>query len=281
LSAEIELWKDKLNRFGTTAEVQFLAAAPFFFNTLANGTELLSTLVNADVRADRPVTAKGEPLEIRSKKSLLVLAATSSFRLVYLFDDNMLVDNTDLAKKPPQIPKPLSLVLNNALFKTTTVNGCLLFGSLAEDFVKVERGTLFLTLGMQAYLPTLPDPYAANIGQLKFQFRGAGDRGLLLANQPRVWLLLIARVTWEPIAAEEDKVEVSFHFAPLPDQQPWPQTPPPNDIDFLAGVDANAASTRNRNRTAPRFSRASGLTTARSGTNRRSRCSAINLRCST
>ncbi len=105
---EFALWKDKLNRFGTTAEVQFLAAAPFFFNTLANGTELISTLANADVRADRPVTAKGEPLEIRSKKSLLVLAATSSFRMVYLFDDNMLVDNTDLAKKPPQIPRSRS-----------------------------------------------------------------------------------------------------------------------------------------------------------------------------
>src|SRR4029079_9098615 len=184
----------------TTANVQFLATAPFFFNTLANGTELISTLANADVRADRPVTAKGEPLEIRSKKSLLVLAATSSFRLVYLFDDNMLVDNTDLTKKPPQIPKSLSLVLNNALFKTTAVNGCLLFGTLAEDFVKVERGALFLSLGLQAYLPTLPDPYAANINQLKFQFRGVNDHALFVANPPRAWLLLIARVAWEPIA---------------------------------------------------------------------------------
>ena len=67
---EFELWKDKLNRFGTTAEVQFLAAAPFFFNTLANGTELLSTLVNADVRADRPVTAKGEPPRSRGDEQL-------------------------------------------------------------------------------------------------------------------------------------------------------------------------------------------------------------------
>jgi hypothetical protein len=231
------LWIDKLNRFGTSANVQFLAAAPFFFNTLANGVELVSTLCNADVRADRPVTAKGEPLEIRSKKSLLVLAATSSFRLVYLFDDNMLVDNTDLTKKPPQIPKPLSLVLNNALFKTTAVNGCLLFGTLAEDFIKVERGALFLSLGMHAYLPTLPDPYAANINLLKFQFRGTSDRALYVSNQPAVWLLLIARVTWEPISKKKDKVDVSFLFAPLPDQQPWPQTPPPDDINFLAGVD--------------------------------------------
>ena len=102
---EFALWMDQLNRFGTTAEVQFLSAAPFFFNTLANGTELVSTLCNADVRADRPVTANAEPLEIRSKKSLLVLAATSSFRLVYLFDDNMLVDNTDLTEEAAADPE--------------------------------------------------------------------------------------------------------------------------------------------------------------------------------
>jgi hypothetical protein len=194
------------------------------------------------VRADRPVTAKGEPLEVRSKKSLIVLAATKSFRLIYLFDDNMLIDNTDLAKNPAQIPRPLSLVLNNALFKTTAVNGCLLFGTLAKDFIKVERGALFLSLGMHAYLPTLPDPYAANITRLMRQFYGESERALGVANLPRVWLLLVARVMWEPFAEDEDEVEVSFHFAPWPDQQPWPQTPAPHDLDFttLSGGDASA-----------------------------------------
>jgi len=72
------LWKDDLNPYGTTATFQYLSAAPFFFNTVANGVELVSTFGNADVRADRPVTAKGEPLEIRSKNSLLVIAATKS-----------------------------------------------------------------------------------------------------------------------------------------------------------------------------------------------------------
>lgn len=237
---DFELWKDKLNPYGTTAKFEYLSAAPFFFNTIANGVELVSTLGNADVRADRPVTAKGEPLEIRSKKSLLVIAATTNFRLVYLFDDNMLVDNLDSTKKPPQLPKPLSLVLSNALFKTTAVNGCLFFGNLAEDFVKVERGFLFLTLGLHAYLPTLPDPYAANINQLKFQFRGANE-SFLKSNQPSVWMLLVCQVKWEP-EEEEDKVEVSFHFAPLPNQPAWTQTGPATDADFvaLAGGEANA-----------------------------------------
>jgi hypothetical protein len=239
---DFKLWQDKLNPFGTTAKFQYSAAAPFFFNTMASGVELISTFGDADVRADRPVTARGEPLEIRSKKSLLIIGATSSFRLFYLFDDNMLADNTDPAKKPPQLPKPLSLVLSNALFKTTAVNGCLLFGTLAEDFVRVDRGSLFLTLGLHAYLPTLPDPYAANIEQLKFQFRVSDERSLYLSNQPSVWLLLICRVKWEPAAEEEDQVKVSFHFAPLPNQPPWTDSGPANDLDFVAliGGDANA-----------------------------------------
>jgi hypothetical protein len=238
---DFELWKDKLNPYGTTAKFQYLSAAPFFFNTIANGVELVSTLGNADVRADRPVTAKGEPIEIRSKKSLLIIAATTNFRFLYLFDDNILVDNLDLAKRPPQFPKPLSLVLSNALFKTTAVNGCLLFGTLAEDFVNVERASLFLTLGLQAYLPTLPDPYAANIEQLRFQFRGSDERSLYLANQANIWLLLICRVKWEPVALKEDQVGVSFHFAPLPNQPPWTDNGPANDFDFvaLAGGDPN------------------------------------------
>jgi hypothetical protein len=96
---DFELWKDKVNPYGTTAKFQYLSTASFFFNTIANGVELVSTLGNADVRADRPVTAKGEPIEIRSKKSLLIIAATTNFRFSTSSTTTSLVDNLDLAKK--------------------------------------------------------------------------------------------------------------------------------------------------------------------------------------
>ncbi len=48
------------------------------------------------------------------------------------------------------LPRLISLALNNALFKTTPVNGCLLFGELADDFRKVKNANLFLTFGMYA-----------------------------------------------------------------------------------------------------------------------------------
>ncbi len=226
---DLQLWKDAQNLFGTSARLQFPATAPFFFNTLANGTELLMAQVNADVRADRPVKVNGEPLEIRSKNSLLVLAATKAFRLVYLFDDNILFDNIDLSQQEPALPKPISLALRNALFKTTPVNGCLLFGLLSEDFEKVTQANLFLVMGLMAYLPTLPDPYAANINRLKYQFRGA------------VWAWLVCQVNWKPADQELDEVKVSFQFAPL-QQQGQANLPSNQNLDFtgLLGTDAKA-----------------------------------------
>jgi hypothetical protein len=237
LYQDFDMWKDAQNAFGTTVRVQCLPTAPFFYDTLASGDELLSTFVNADVRADRPVTVTGEAVEIRSKNSLLVLAATASFRFIYLFDDNILLDTVDLTKQPPTLPQPISLALRNALFKVTPVNGCLLAGLLAEDFVKIERGFLFLTFGLFAYLPTLPDPYAANITRLKYQFRGTSDATLSrgVFGGENVWLWLVCLVRWEPDVDDLDRVEVSFHFAPLQSQF---QLPPPSPL--LPPVDFSA-----------------------------------------
>ena len=236
---DFSMWKDEQNPFGTSMRVQYLSTAAFFYNTLASGVELLMTQVNAEVRADRPVTVKGEALEIRSKNSLLILAASNAFRLIYLFDDNILLDTLDLTKQPPTLPKSISLALHNALFKVTPVNGCLLFGLLSEDFVKVERGFLFLTLGMLAYLPTLPDPYAANINRLKFQFRGSRDPALTRGafGTQSIWLWLVSLIRWEPDVGENDEVVVSFHFAPLQNQFQLPPASVTNqNLNFSAMI---------------------------------------------
>ncbi|WP_119271063.1 hypothetical protein [Taklimakanibacter deserti] len=227
---DLELWRDEQNKFGTKVRLQLPAAGPFFYNTLADGTELVMTFGHADVQADRPVTVEGKPLELRSKNSLLMLAVAKTFRMIYLFDDNMLADNFDLTQTPPVFPKPIALALTNALFKVTPANGCLLFGELAADFVKVERGILFMTLGLLAYLPTLPDPYAANIGKLKFQFRGRYKS----FGEQTIWLWLVAYVKWEKGSADFDKVEGSFHFAPLQStlQQAVIKPPEPATADF-------------------------------------------------
>src|SRR4029453_7941694 len=99
----------------------------------------------ANAKIDRPVTVTGEVPPIRTKNSLLALSGTKAARLISLFDDNIVSDSIDLTKKPPEVPKPIALALRNALFKVSPVNGCVLFGSLSEDFTRVTNGFLYLT----------------------------------------------------------------------------------------------------------------------------------------
>ena len=218
---KLNLWKDAQNPFGSTIQLQYSQAAPFFYNTFANGSEAIAILCNADIQIDRPVTAAGQALQIRSKNSLLMLAVTKLFKLVYLFDDNIFFDNIQI--KPLKLPDAIALALNNALFKTTPVNGCVLFGLLADDFIKVKQAALFLTFGIYAYLPTLPDPYAANLGGLRFQFRGTQTNFAgASAVGGQVWLWLVCFINWKPAptadAPDFDAVTVSFYFAPLQNQ---------------------------------------------------------------
>lgn len=234
---QFRLWKDELNTHGTTVELRYSETTPVFYFTFADGNEALMTSANADVRVDRPVTVAGEPVAIRSKNSLLIVSANKIARLVYLFDDNIVADNVDLTKKPSAFPKPIAIALRNALFKVTPVNGCVLFGSLKEDFIDITHGFLYLTFGMYAYVPTLPDPYAANLGVLQRQFHGreGGLTGRLMSsNVPTILMWLVCQITWEPTAVPandpHDKLDVSFHFAPLQNQfQPLP-APPQTDV---------------------------------------------------
>lgn len=221
---EYKLWKDELNPFVSTIQLSYSNSFPFIFNTTANGNEAVFVLTNANPQVDRPVTVAGQALDIHSKNSLLLLAVNKTLQLIALYDDNILLDNLN-PKDPSSFPKPIALALHNALFTVTPVNGCLLFGDLADDFVKVEKGFLFLTFGMYAYLPTLPDPYAANLGLLKYQFvrdvfsnRTVSSVDVSGFRPIRLWLVCLVKWVPDP-ATDNDTVDVSFHFAPLQTQQ--------------------------------------------------------------
>ncbi|WP_394747130.1 hypothetical protein [Spongiimicrobium salis] len=215
----LDLWKDELNPFGTTLTLGFTDKTSFYYASNANGNELLMTFTNAKLNIDRPVRVNGTPPTVRSMNSLLLIAVSKANKLIYLLDDNLILDDAEITNEDPFIPERMAFAIKNALFKVTQPNGCLLFGTLSDTYTKVEQGFLFLTFGLFAYIPTLPDPYAANLGILRRQIRGREGNPTTgaVANPQQFTAWLVCRVAWDvPLTAEEnDRVEVSFHFAPL------------------------------------------------------------------
>ncbi|MEI7664344.1 MAG: hypothetical protein WCK34_19205, partial [Bacteroidota bacterium] len=206
------LWKDKMNPHGTTADIRYLKSAVYFFNTFSFGDEVIITACNADFHADRPVKVNGEPVSVNSKNSAIVLGANDTKRLIYLFDDNILWDNTTPFEKVPA-QKALALALDNALFTVSPVNGCLLFGEIDENWKNISRGNLWLVFGMYAYLPTLPDPYAANVALLKrrYNLTAAFD-----PNRRVISFWLACLVSFKSESDPADNVKVAFYFSGAP-----------------------------------------------------------------
>ncbi|MEI6847185.1 MAG: hypothetical protein WCK32_03970 [Chlorobiaceae bacterium] len=212
-----ELWQDDVNRFGTTMEWHLLKEALFLYNTVAGGDEMVAGITNCEMLVDRPVKVDGTAVTVKTKNSGYVLSAGKTKRQVTIIDNNVLSDNS----KPGKIPsvKPYALAMHNALFTVTPPNSVMLFGECSDDFSVVKKGKLYLGFGMFSYLPTLPDPYAANLGVLRKQFEMGNQRTVAAVSSGNkgsiVWLWLIGLVQWEGKIKENDSVGVSFHFAPL------------------------------------------------------------------
>ncbi len=220
----LDLWDDGSSPEGSQVVLTFPDANAIFYLSSANGNELLATYANAFFDVDRPVQVNGLPPSVRSLRSLLIIALSSSFKLIYLYDDNLIQDKGQLSGQDPIPVSQIAFALTNALFKTTEVNGCLLFGTLSDDYKGIPSGFLFLTFGLLAYIPTLPDPYAAYLERILKQIRGSvridPDTGAVITTSLSVSAWLVCRVRWNPSELEnqDHEVQVSFHFAPLSNQ---------------------------------------------------------------
>lgn len=235
------LWQDEANPHGSSLALGFGTAALFLFNTLAKGDELIAGLCNADVQSDRPVKVDGHAVPIRSQQSLFMLTVSQHRKLFVLLDENMLWDSKLPGDKIPKV-RPIALAMHNALFTVTPPNGLVIFADINDDYTALSAGRMFLYFGLFSYLPTLPDPYAANLGVLESQFQqtvvvtGAdGHPNTIRDSRVSAWL--IGLVKWQQLPDKDDKVGVSFHFAPLQapleitkDRQPETATTATDDI---------------------------------------------------
>jgi hypothetical protein len=204
------LWKDADSKLRSELDLQYTDSFGLTYVSSSTGNELVLAQTNIDARLDRPVDVKGTPFPIHTLQSLLALAYNDQKQYAFVYDDNILVDSLDPQVKWPVAPGHLiSLAIRNALFTITPVNSLLLFAELLDE-ENVKTASLLLGMGLFGLLPTLPDPYAANVNTL----RGLNRIGQREA-QPS--MLLVATVLWTKAVKPEDpdNVNTSFTFAPL------------------------------------------------------------------
>ena len=236
-------WKDERNPFGTTLVCKYTKNSPLIFNTVAMGDEVIFSLNDWDIQTDRPVKVNGEAVAVRTKNSASIIAISKLKTFLFVVDENILWDNKLPSDKIPHV-KPYALAMHNALLTVTPPNSLVLFAESTPELRSLIKGQMYLGFGLFSYLPTLPDPYAANLGILKGQFNSSreslakgGKRG------SQVWLWLIALVKWKPLTPELDKVGVSFHFAPLSAPLQIEQQLFPNQVSpSINGVESSPAA---------------------------------------
>jgi hypothetical protein len=207
------LWKDAESNFRSELKLRYTDSFALIYAANLVGDEVVLTEVNAAARLDRPVEVGGRPLAINTLRSRMLLVHTTAQRWVLFYEDNILVDSLDPSATWPVEPgQALAIALRNALLTITPVNSLFLFATLRDE-ENVDAGALFLGMGLYGVLPTLPDPYAANVGLVRPRRRG--DR------RPHPTLLLVAGVGWAKAASDDDpdQVTTSFAFAPLGTQE--------------------------------------------------------------
>jgi hypothetical protein len=208
------LWKDADSKYRSELNLRYTNSFPVTYVAAAIGSELVLVGTNAEARLDRPVDVIGIPLAVHTLGSLLLLTYTDTQQFVFFYEDNILTDSLDpQATWPVEPGEARSLAIRNALFTVTPVNSLLLFAELREDEM-VQTGNLLLGMGLYGLLPTLPDPYAANVAWLRRQSRT--DQRTRQAG-----LLLVAAVSWTKAASDDnpDTVTTRFAFAPLGPQE--------------------------------------------------------------
>lgn len=155
-----------LLRFGQRFALRFFAQA--------SGSEALWASATLAATVDRPVDVNGDRLALRSNKAQAILIAGPQGAFV------LIVAELDA----PYAVKQVGLAIKNALFVTAPPNLAWIYTGL--DASNRDTGGCVLAFRQQALVPTLPDPYAANIGALR-----------AVLDQPAGALL--ALVTWWPV----------------------------------------------------------------------------------
>ncbi|MEP7144665.1 MAG: hypothetical protein ABI707_17415, partial [Ferruginibacter sp.] len=193
------LWKDQEKQFGTETSIRFLKEALFVYNTLAEGNELISSFAGFNIDADRPVNIKGEAVALRSDKGGILIGANEQNTIISISDFELLINKNAGPNDLLPVPQKMALALSNAMLTTTLPASAALLAFVSDDLKSLTKGTLEITFGLYAYLPTLPDPYVANLGIMRRQLERIVDAPDVVNRRiagTEVWMWVVARVSW-------------------------------------------------------------------------------------
>jgi len=208
-----ELWPNESTHYYAKAHLQYSKEFPFRYQAMSEGAESILTTCDTDIQTDRPVRVHGRPFEVTGKDSLFLLYDIQELRRILLYDPNILQDNLDKTAGQAGPYESHAIALNNVLLTVSQVMAFLLSGTLASA-TQLEKGNLHLLHALFRWLPTLPDPYAANVGRLfREQDRPTTNRPSYLS--PIAFLL--ASVSWPYLSIPEDPVQarVDYQFFPF------------------------------------------------------------------
>jgi hypothetical protein len=211
------LWQETVNGIEKPVQyidLQYTKQFFFFYDSLQKGTESVAAQANCNNYVDKPVQVNGMPFKVESLQTVFTLSISKALQIVMLYDDDIIKDNFLKNYKPiPGTPVPpvtfttTAIALNNGLLAVSPVYGMLLYGDLkTED--SFDKCLLVYSFGLLHYLPTLPDPYAANISLLR---RGLGGRSAFTnsnAQEPvnkyslaDINALLVCFINWQNMEA--------------------------------------------------------------------------------
>lgn len=208
------LWKETVNGIEKPLQyidLEYTKQFFFFYDSLQKGTESVAVQANCKSFTDKPVQVNGLPFKVESLQTIYTLSISKDLQIAFLYDDDIIRDNFLKTYKPIPGAAPVvtfestALALNNALLTVSPVYGMLLYGDIkTED--SFDSCILIYSFGLLQYLPTLPDPYAANISYLR---RRTSRRivGNNVIDEPNKYFLsdinalLVCLITWKDMDA--------------------------------------------------------------------------------
>jgi hypothetical protein len=221
------LWQEPATAFDRPAQYIDLFYTKkffFFYDTLRPGIENIAVQANCVNNVNKPVKVDGAPFKVESLQTILALSFSKAFQIVMLYDDNILIDNWQKNNTPvPGKPLPpfsfesTAIALNNALLKVTPVSGLFLYGDIKTPD-SFDKCLLVYSFGLLQYLPTLPDPYAANISFLNLRGNAGTNSGGGMMKKEQEYAMndihafLVCLMNWENMSPPE----VSFFLGDKP-----------------------------------------------------------------